>query len=96
MKAEAGVQAAESMALNDLLNGFDRTETGLTAQRRVPGSVRGGLRAVGDQDRGLDDILGQFEGAWDLMLVHCLSAIRLRARILGESYKQEARSQDRR
>lgn len=64
VEAEAGVQAAESVTLDDLLDGSKGAETGLVAQRWISGCIRGSLSTVGHQDRGLDNILGQFEGAY--------------------------------
>lgn len=63
VETKAGVQTAEPVALDNLLDGCDRAKTGLAAQRRVASCIGGSLRAVRHQDRGLDNILGQFERA---------------------------------
>lgn len=63
VEMKARVQTAEPVTLDNLLDGFDRTKTGLAAQRWVASCIGGSLRAVRHQDRGLDNILGQFKRA---------------------------------
>lgn len=63
VQVESGVQATKSIPLNDLSDRLNGAETGLTTQRWVSHRIRGGLSPVGNQDRGLNDIFGQFKGA---------------------------------
>lgn len=46
VEAKAGIQAAKSVALDDLLDGFNGAKTGLAAEGRVSGGIGGRLGAI--------------------------------------------------
>lgn len=60
---EASVQTAETVPLDDLLDGLDSADARLAAEGRVAGCTRSCLSSVGNQNRGLDHVLGELKGA---------------------------------
>lgn len=74
VQMKAGVESTQSMALNDLANRRDSTKAWLAAERRIASGTRSGLTAIGDQNRGLHDILGEFKWACQISIAGLFSS----------------------
>lgn len=56
-----GVKATEPIALDDLFDRFNGIQSRLIAQIRVSDRIRGRHRAVRYQNRGLNNVFGEFK-----------------------------------
>lgn len=61
MQLETRVKTTDAMTANNLLDRVEGVQTRLAPERRIMFAVGGRAAAIGDQNRRLNNVLGQLE-----------------------------------